>query len=96
MAAYLIGDIEITDAAGYDEYRKTVGASITAFGGRFLVRGGVTLVTEGEWHPKRVVVVEFPTMERLQAWYASKEYAPALALRKRAAVSNLVMVEGVA
>jgi uncharacterized protein (DUF1330 family) len=95
MAAYLVADIEITDAEGYQEYRRTVGASIAAFGGRFLARGGVVEVLEGEWSPQRLVIVEFPSMERLRAWYDSPEYAPALALRKRTSVSGLVMTEGI-
>jgi uncharacterized protein (DUF1330 family) len=94
MAAYLVADIEVTDPEGYQEYRRTVGASITAFGGRFLARGGTTELLEGNWMPKRLVIVEFPSMERLRAWYDSAAYAPALALRKRCAVSNLVMTEG--
>lgn len=95
MPAYLVADIEVTNADGYAEYRRTVGASIAAFGGRFLARGGKTQTLEGNWLPKRLVIVEFPSMERLQAWYASPEYAPALALRQRASVSSLVMTEGV-
>jgi uncharacterized protein (DUF1330 family) len=95
MAAYLVADIEVTDPAGYEGYRKAVGESVAAFGGRFLSRGGATEVVEGNWKPKRLVIVEFPTMERLKAWYASPAYAPALALRKRCAISNLVMIEGI-
>jgi uncharacterized protein (DUF1330 family) len=95
MAAYLVADIEVTDAEGYQQYRRTVGASIAAFGGRFLARGGAVEVLEGDWSPKRLVIVEFPSMERLRAWYDSPEYAPALALRKRASISRLVMTEGV-
>jgi uncharacterized protein (DUF1330 family) len=95
MAAYLVADIEVTDAEGYQEYRRTVGASIAAFGGRFLARGGAVEVLEGDWSPKRLVIVEFPSMERLRAWYDSPEYAPALALRKRASISRLLMTEGV-
>jgi uncharacterized protein (DUF1330 family) len=95
MTAYLVADIQVTDAVGYQEYRKTVGESIAAFGGRFLTRGGTTEVVEGSWNPKRLVIVEFPSMEQLKAWYASAAYAPALALRKRCAVSNLVMTEGI-
>lgn len=95
MKGYLVADIEVTDPEGYAEYRKTVGESIAAFGGRFLTRGGATEVVEGQWNPKRLVIVEFPTMEQLRAWYASPAYAPALALRKRCAVSNLVMTEGI-
>jgi uncharacterized protein (DUF1330 family) len=95
MTAYLVADIQVTDAVGYAEYRKTVGKSIAAFGGRFLTRGGTTEVVEGSWNPNRLVIVEFPSMEQLKAWYASAAYAPALALRKRSAVSNLVMTEGI-
>lgn len=94
MAAYLIADIDVTDPAGYAEYRRTVGDSIAAFGGRFLARGGATEVLEGSWSPKRVVIVEFPSLERLRQWYRSAEYAPALALRQRASVSSLVMTDG--
>jgi uncharacterized protein (DUF1330 family) len=95
MPAYLVADIEVTDPEGYAEYRRTVGASIAAFGGRFLARGGRTESLEGTWQPKRLVIVEFASMERLQAWYESPEYAPALALRKHASVSSLVMTEGI-
>ena len=95
MAAYLIADIEVTDPEAYAEYRRTVGASIAAFGGRFLARGGATATLEGNWMPKRIVIVEFPSTDRLQAWYESPEYAPALALRQRASVSSMVMTEGV-
>lgn len=94
MKGYLLANIEVTDPQGYDEYRKIVGESIAAFGGRFIVRGGRTEVLEGDWVPKRLVIVEFPSMERLKAWYDSPAYAPALALRKRASISSLVMVEG--
>jgi uncharacterized protein (DUF1330 family) len=95
MPAYLIADLDVTDPEGYAEYRRTVGESIAAFGGRFLARGGRTVSLEGDWKPKRLVIVEFPSMERLRAWYDSPEYAPALALRKRASVSSLVMTEAI-
>jgi uncharacterized protein (DUF1330 family) len=95
MSAYLVADIEITDPEGYAEYGKAVVESIAAFGGRFIVRGGAIEVREGAWSPKRLVILEFPSMERLRAWYDSPEYAPMLALRKRSAVANLLLVEGV-
>jgi uncharacterized protein (DUF1330 family) len=95
MAAYLIADIQITDPEGYQEYRRLVAQSVATFGGRFLTRGGKSETLEGNWVPKRLVVIEFPSWERLEAWYRSPEYAPALALRKRCAVSSLVMTEGV-
>lgn len=95
MAAYLIADVEVLDAAGYEEYRQKVQATIAAFGGRYLVRGRTLTVLEGGWSPKRCVVLEFPSAARLQAWYRSPEYAPLIAIRQRTTKSNLVMVEGV-
>ena len=71
-------------------------ATVAAYGGRFLVRGGATQTLEGDWSPKRAVVIEFPDAAALRRWYDSPEYAPLLALRKRAARSTLVAMEGAA
>jgi uncharacterized protein (DUF1330 family) len=95
MPAYLIADVHVTDPEGYQEYRRLVAQSVATFGGRFLARGGASETLEGNWIPKRLIVIEFPSWERLETWYRSPEYAPALELRKRCAVSNLVMTEGV-
>ena len=94
MAAYVIGDIEVTDQAIYDEYRKQVPATLEKYGGRFVVRGGKTEPLEGGWAPKRLVMLEFPTMEQALKWYRSPEYKPLIALRQRAARGKLVAVEG--
>ena len=95
MPAYLIADTHITDHATYDEYKRQVVPVIAKFGGRFLARGGRHEVLEGTWQPARVVLIEFPDMDALKAWYASDEYAPLLALRQPAAVDHLVAVPGV-
>ena len=94
MAAYLLGNVEVTDPVAYEEYRKQVPAVIAAYGGRYLVRGGATEVVEGDAAPNRVVVLEFPDMAKLKAFYHSPEYRPLLAMRTRAAKSNIVLVEG--
>lgn len=94
MAAYVIGEIEVTDAALYEDYRKQVAATVQNHGGRFLVRGGRIEALEGGWSPKRLVVLEFPSMEQAQKWYRSGEYAPLITLRQRASRGRLVLVEG--
>jgi uncharacterized protein (DUF1330 family) len=94
MAAYVIGEIEVTDPATYDEYRKQVLATIEKFGGRFAVRGGSVEPLEGGWAPKRLVVVEFPTLDQARKWYRSPEYAPLIKLRQKASRGKLVLVEG--
>ena len=95
MAAYLIADVEVVDPAGYDEYRKGVSATIAEHGGRYLARGGATEVLEGDWTPQRLVVLEFPSMAELKAWYASSGYRPLRELRQRTARSRLLVIEGV-
>ena len=94
MAAYVFAQIEVTDPATYDDYRKQVLPTVTKFGGRFIVRGGTLEVLEGGWQPSRLVVIEFPSMQHIRDWFASPEYAPLLALRQPAAVDSLVAVEG--
>jgi uncharacterized protein (DUF1330 family) len=94
MAAYVIAEVNVTDAKLYDEYRKRVPATVEKYGGRFAVRGGAVESKEGGWAPRRIVVLEFPSMEKARAWYHSPEYAPALALRLKAANAKLILVEG--
>ena len=94
MAAYVIADIEITDPEAYEDYRKGVAATIAAHGGRYLTRGGDVSVLEGGWSPKRFVILEFPSMAKLKAWYDCPEYAPLRDIRKRASVSKLIIQEG--
>ena len=95
MFAYIIVDIDIHDTAGLEEYRKQVPATIATYGGRFIVRGGKFEILEGPWHPKRLVVLEFPSVEQAKRWYDSEEYRPLKAMRFKASKSNLVLVEGV-
>jgi uncharacterized protein (DUF1330 family) len=95
MAAYILASVEITDPAAYEEYRKLVPAVIAAHGGRYLARGGAVERLEGEAPVNRLVIVEFPDMARLKAFYHSAEYRPLLAIRQRAARSTLLAIEGV-
>lgn len=95
MAAYVIADIDVTDRDGFAEYQQKVPATIAAYGGRYLVRGGASEVLEGSWSPKRSVVLEFPSMAQLKTWYNSPEYRPLIAIRERTTRSNLVVVEGI-
>lgn len=94
MAAYVIADVDVHDPARYDEYRKQVKATIEAYGGRFLVRGGAHEILEGEGTVHRAVVLEFPSMDDARRWYRSPEYAPLIALRKEASKGFLFAVEG--
>ena len=96
MSAYVIVEVEVTDQAGYDDYKKMVPASLAAYDGKFVVRGGTCETLEGSWQPKRVVVLEFPTVARARQWWESREYSAAKALRQRTAKTQMILVEGVA
>lgn len=95
MVAYVINDMEVTDAQLLEEYKKLSPATVAQYGGRFLARGGQCETLEGAWSPKRLVILEFPSLERAKAWVNSPEYAPARQVRQRASRSNIVVVEGV-
>jgi uncharacterized protein (DUF1330 family) len=94
MTAYVIADIEVLDPAGYEAYRQQVPATIAAYGGRYLARGGATEVLEGSWSPRRCVILEFPSMAQLKAWWDSPEYQPVRAIRERTTRSHLVATDG--
>jgi uncharacterized protein (DUF1330 family) len=94
MAAYVIGDIEVTDATVYEDYRRQVAATVEKYGGRFAVRGGKVEPLEGGWTPKRAVLLEFPSFEQALKWYRSPEYAPLIKLRQKASRGKLILVEG--
>lgn len=94
MAAYFVVDLEITNPAGFEEYRRLVPPLIAKYDGRYLVRGGAFEVLEGEWKPKRLTVIEFPSAARAKEFYNSKEYREIVGLRLKAAKTNLLLVEG--
>ncbi|MGE5129162.1 MAG: DUF1330 domain-containing protein [Sphingomonadaceae bacterium] len=94
MPAYLIAEVDVIDPAAYEDYRKQVPPIIAKYGGKYLVRGGKVESKEGGWTPPRFVIVEFPTMEQARKFYDSPDYAPALAIRKKASRSRLILAEG--
>lgn len=95
MAAYVIVDIKINDTEEYEEYKKLTPASIAAYDGKFIVRGGATETLEGDWQPGRIVVLEFPDAGRARQWWNSSEYAIAKTIRQSAADTKMILVEGV-
>lgn len=95
MGALVIVDIEVVDPEKYEEYKRLASHSIATHGGRYLVRGGTSEVLDGEWQPRRLVVLEFASFDAAKAWRHSPEYAAAKQVREQCARSNMVVVEGV-
>ena len=95
MAAYVVVNVEVLNPVRYQDYVKAVPATLAAFGGRFLVRGGKAESLEGTYQPRRFVIIEFESAERARAWWSSAEYAAPKALRQSIARTDLLIVEGV-
>lgn len=94
MPAYVIYQGEITDPEKYEAYKPLSGASISAAGGRLIVRGGDTESLEGEAPPGRTVVIEFPTRQAAVDWYDSADYIAAREVRTDAAIARMYVVDG--
>jgi uncharacterized protein (DUF1330 family) len=94
MPAYVIVEIDVTDPAAYEEYKAKCPPTIEAHGGKYIARGGQAETLEGNWVPKRVVVLQFPSVEAAKTWHASADYGPVKAIRDRTARSRMIVVEG--
>src|SRR5713101_3207669 len=75
MAAYVIVEIDIVDPAGYEEYKKQAAATVHKYGGKYIVRGGKTEALEGDWNRKRIVALEFKSMQRAKEWLTVRNTA---------------------
>ena len=100
MTAYLLSQVEVIDEEAWQNYRSRAAVAIEKFGGRYLARGVHPEVVEADWEPpgadnQVVVIVEFPSLEALHAWYQSPEYAAAFAFRGKAVHRRLLFVDGV-
>jgi len=95
MAAYVIAEVDVTNAEGYREYTSHVPGTIAKYGGRFLTRGGAAEVLEGDWPKLRRVIIEFPSVEAARRWWDSPEYEGPKAMRRANSKGRLILLEGV-
>jgi uncharacterized protein (DUF1330 family) len=96
MAAYVIFDVDITDLTQYQEFMSGVKPALEAAGARYLARGGSHKVHEGDWQPRRIVLLEFPSLVAWEAFYNGPTYQGLKAIRDACSSARLVAVEGVA
>ena len=96
MPAYIIARVEVTDWERYSEYVKATPEVVARFGGKFIVRGGQIVTLEGEPEKRRLVVIEFPSLQRAQEFFRSPEYTRVKQLRIGASVGQFLAVDGVA
>ena len=95
MPAYVVVDIDVTDPVTYETYRGLAPATVAAYGGRYLARGGAAKPLEGTWAPTRLVILEFPSVDQAKAWIDSPEYGPVKKIRHAAATSQMVVIAGI-
>ena len=94
MSAYLIANVDIKNTERFKGYMKATPSLIKQFGGKFLVRGGDFEICEGSWNPKRLVLVEFESMQKAKEFYNSPEYKAVIDLRQSSAYTEWVFVDG--
>ena len=94
MSAFVILDITVTDPNRFEVYKQLAPATIEAYGGRYIARGGKAESLEGDWSPDRIVILEFDSMDKAKAWMNSPEYREARTMRHEAAISRTIVVEG--
>jgi len=95
MAAYVIVEVEIHDPVEYESYKKLTPATLAAYQGKFIVRGAQSETLEGDWNPQRIVVLEFPTVDRAKEWWNSEIYNEAKSIRHRTASTKMIVLQGV-
>jgi uncharacterized protein (DUF1330 family) len=95
MTAYVIIDMNITEPLRYEEYKTLAGPTLELYGGKYLAHGGMTEILEGSWAPGHLVILQFDSVEQAKDWLNSTEYHEPRRLRHEAAVSNMVVIEGV-
>ena len=95
MPAYVIASVTVKDPVRYEDYRRLVTPTLARYGGRFIVRGGTVEVLEGDWRPNRLVLLEFPSIDRAREWWSSPEYTEARLIRQATSDGTLLILEGV-
>jgi len=94
-SAYLIADVDVHDPVAYEDYRKLSTLAMQAHGAEVCIRGGQVEVLEGDWQPKRVVMLKFPSMEAARRFHDSPEYRKARAVREPVSTMRMIIVAGV-
>lgn len=95
MPAYIVSRVKISNPEAMQHYMREAPATVAAFGGRYLVRGGDVQALEGAWEHERMVVVEFPDKSAALAWYESDVYRPLRDLRQENAEAVILLAQGV-
>ena len=95
MAALVIFDVEIRDLDRYQDFMNQVKPALTAAGAKYLARGGEHRLYEGDWTPRRIVILEFPSIEAWEGFYNGPVYQGLKVVRDECSSARLVAVQGI-
>lgn len=95
MAAYMIARVEVEDIALLKDYLAATPPIIEKYNGKFIARGGATITLEGPEETRRIVLIEFPSLSDVEAFYHSEEYTEVRKLREGVAVGEFIAVDGI-
>jgi uncharacterized protein (DUF1330 family) len=94
MAVYVVADLEIINPDEFQKYGQRVVEIVKQYGGRYVIRGGESETLEGNWNPKRLTILEFPTTTHVRTWYTSPEYQAIIGFRHGSCHTNLILASG--
>lgn len=94
MAAYVIFNVDIRDPKQYQEFMLGVKPALEAAGAKYLARGGTHKVYEGDWEPRRIVLLEFPSVAAWELFYNDATYQSLKSIKDACSSARLVGVEG--
>ena len=94
MKAYVIFDVEIDDPVRYQKYRDLLWRAIEAAGGKYLARDGASLVHEGDWNPRNLVLLEFPSVSAWEKLYNGPSFQGLKEIHDSCSSARIVSVEG--
>lgn len=94
MSAYILARVDVTDPEQFKKYLQETPKTIALYGGKYIARGGEVVALEGVEESRRIVLIEFPSLDKASEWYCSAEYQKAKILREGAAIGSIIAIEG--
>lgn len=95
MAAHVSIEATVSDPASFEKYKQLAEGVVGKCRGRYLARGGSVEVLEGDWaKPEHLVIIEFESAGQAMKFYNSPDYGSARELRKDAASTDALIVDG--
>ncbi len=95
MSAFIIIKIQVQDPSKLKSYQDVAPSIIEKYHGKLIVRGGEVVSLEGPDEKRRIVIIEFPSLNDAKNFYYSDEYEEAIKLRSGIAKFDMIAVDGI-